>query len=71
MRPAMYGVRGGAVVISTDIDGQEGPDLIIDEHNTCTLLGITLNALRVEGDAEKMDAAAKTCVAMLGRGRFR
>lgn len=71
MKPLMYGTRGTSVVISTTIDALPGPDLVIDEGNLSTLLLFVLSAISCSTDEDVIDAAAKTCIANLGRERFR
>jgi hypothetical protein len=53
------------------MEGEDGAETMVSKTDTMQLLIVVLNAIRIEGDTEKMSACAKSCMAMLGVARFR
>jgi hypothetical protein len=75
MQPFCFGARDGSVIIETlapDSEGSADDDvglsgrLIIGREDTLTLLMTAIAAIRDEGDREKIDAARRQCVDILG-----
>jgi hypothetical protein len=69
VKPLSYGQEDGAVRLGlpSDWDGPSGVVVEIDKHNTHALLTTVLFAICESGDHEALEAAKRTCRAMLDR----
>lgn len=69
VRPLSYSQEDGSVRLElpSDWDGPSGVVVVVDVHNTHTLLNTVLTAIRASGDREAIEIAKMACRAILGR----